>query len=91
VMAAEDVPPNALRVTYKVTIEIEGGKRPACVAEVIGFFTIVRQAKMRAGERRTWEVRSNRESEHRECNSACPRGATSGYRWLNVVEKLASV
>jgi len=36
VTAAEDVPPNALRVTYKVTIEIEGGKRPACVAEVIG-------------------------------------------------------
>ena len=36
VIAAEDVPPNALRVTYKVTIEIEGGKRPACVAEVIG-------------------------------------------------------
>ena len=31
-----DEPPNALRVTYKVTIEIEGGKRPACVAEVIG-------------------------------------------------------
>ena len=36
VIRAEDVPPNALRVTYKVTIEIEGGKRPACVAEVIG-------------------------------------------------------
>jgi len=36
VTAAEDVPPDALRVTYKVTIEIEGGKRPACVAEVIG-------------------------------------------------------
>ena len=36
VMQAEDVPPDALRVTYKVTIEIEGGKRPACVAEVIG-------------------------------------------------------
>jgi acyl dehydratase len=36
VMAAEDVPPDALRVTYKVTIEIEGGKRPAGVAEVIG-------------------------------------------------------
>ena len=36
IMAAEDVPPYALRVTYKVTIEIEGGKRPACVAEVIG-------------------------------------------------------
>jgi acyl dehydratase len=33
---AEDVPPDALRVTYKVTIEIEGGQRPACVAEVIG-------------------------------------------------------
>src|SRR5579872_555145 len=36
VMAAEDVPPDALRVTYKVSIEIEGGTRPACVAEVIG-------------------------------------------------------
>lgn len=36
VMAAEDVPPDALRVTYQVTIEIESGKRPACVAEVIG-------------------------------------------------------
>ena len=36
VAAAEDVPPDALRVTYHVTIEIEGGKRPACVAEVIG-------------------------------------------------------
>ena len=36
VLQAEDVPPDALRVTYKVSIEIEGGKRPACVAEVIG-------------------------------------------------------
>ena len=36
ITAAEDVPPDALRVTYQVTIEIEGGKRPACVAEVIG-------------------------------------------------------
>jgi len=36
VMEAEDVPPDAVRVTYKVTIELEGGKRPACVAEVIG-------------------------------------------------------
>jgi acyl dehydratase len=35
-MKAEDVPPDALRATYNVTIEIEGGKRPACVAEVIG-------------------------------------------------------
>ena len=33
---AEDVPPNGLRVHYRVAIEIEGGKRPACVAEVIG-------------------------------------------------------
>ena len=32
VMEAEDVPPDALRVTYKVTIELEGGKRPACVS-----------------------------------------------------------
>jgi acyl dehydratase len=36
VAAAEDVPPDALRVTYRVTIEMKGGKRPACVAEVIG-------------------------------------------------------
>ena len=36
VLQAEDVPPDALRVTYKVMIEIEGGTRPACVAEVIG-------------------------------------------------------
>jgi acyl dehydratase len=32
---AEDVLPDGLRVTYGVTIEIEGGKRPACVAEMI--------------------------------------------------------
>jgi len=35
-MAAEDVPPNALRATYGITIEIEGKERPACVAEMIG-------------------------------------------------------
>jgi acyl dehydratase len=34
-MAAEDAPPNGLKVTYGVTIEIEGGKRPACVAELL--------------------------------------------------------
>ena len=32
---AEEVPPNGLRVNYRVTIEIEGGQRPACVAELI--------------------------------------------------------
>ena len=31
----EDVPPDGLRVNYHLVIEIEGGKRPACVAEVI--------------------------------------------------------
>lgn len=36
ILEAQDVPPNALRVTYKVAIEIEGGERPACVAEVNG-------------------------------------------------------
>src|SRR5262245_48699401 len=36
IMAAEDAPSNGLRVTYGLTIEIEGGKRPACIAEVIG-------------------------------------------------------
>jgi acyl dehydratase len=36
ILEAQDVPPDALRVTYKVTIVIEGGQRPACVAEVIG-------------------------------------------------------
>src|SRR5581483_12197099 len=32
---AEDVPPDGLRVSYRITIEIEGGQRPACVAELI--------------------------------------------------------
>jgi hypothetical protein len=32
---AEDVAPNGLRVTYGVTTEVEGGNRPACVAELI--------------------------------------------------------
>jgi len=35
VAAADDVPPDGLRVTYGITIEIEGGERPACVAELI--------------------------------------------------------
>ena len=33
---AEDVPPNGLRVHYRVVIEMDGGQRPACVAELIG-------------------------------------------------------
>jgi len=32
---AEDAPNNGLRVTYGITIEIDGGRRPACVAEMI--------------------------------------------------------
>jgi acyl dehydratase len=32
---AADVPPNGLRVNYHLVIEIEGGQRPACVAELI--------------------------------------------------------
>ena len=32
---AEDVPPNGLRVNYRMVIEIDGGQRPACVAELI--------------------------------------------------------
>jgi len=35
VVAAEDVPPDGLRVTYGVTIEMKGSERPACVAELI--------------------------------------------------------
>lgn len=31
----EDVPPDGLRVNYHMVIEIEGGQRPACVADVI--------------------------------------------------------
>ena len=31
----EDVPPDALRVHYRLVVEIEGGERPACVAELI--------------------------------------------------------
>lgn len=36
VLEAVDVPPDALRVTYKLSIEIEGHDKPACVAELIG-------------------------------------------------------
>jgi hypothetical protein len=32
---AEDVPPDGLKVNYHMVIEIEGGQRPACVAELI--------------------------------------------------------
>src|SRR5690348_12491468 len=32
---AEAVPPEGLRVNYHLVIEIEGGQRPACVAELI--------------------------------------------------------
>ena len=35
VAEAEDVPPDGLRVNYHLVIEIEGGKKPACVAELI--------------------------------------------------------
>ena len=35
IVEVEDVPPDGLRVNYHVVIEIEGGQRPACVAELI--------------------------------------------------------
>jgi acyl dehydratase len=35
IAATDDVPPDALKVTYGITIETKGGGRPACVAEVI--------------------------------------------------------
>ncbi|OPY94575.1 dehydratase [Bradyrhizobium sacchari] len=35
VAEAEDVPPDGLRVNYHLVIEIEGGTKPACIAELI--------------------------------------------------------
>jgi len=35
IAAAGEVPPDGLRVNYHMVIEIEGGQRPACVAELI--------------------------------------------------------
>jgi acyl dehydratase len=35
VAEAEEVPPDGLRVSYRLVIEIDGGQRPACVAELI--------------------------------------------------------
>jgi len=35
IVHADDAPSNGLRVTYGITIEIEGRDRPACVAEMI--------------------------------------------------------
>ena len=32
---AAEVPPDGLRVTYETVVEIEGGDRPACIAETI--------------------------------------------------------
>jgi hypothetical protein len=36
ILEAQDAPPHALRVAYKVAIEIAGGERSAFVAEVVG-------------------------------------------------------
>ena len=36
IVAADEAASGGLRVTYGLTIEIEGCERPACVAEVIG-------------------------------------------------------
>src|SRR3954453_2764769 len=35
VAEAEDVPPDGLRASYHLVVEIEGGKKPACIAELI--------------------------------------------------------
>jgi len=35
VAETEDVPPDGLRVNYHLVIEMEGGQRPACVADLI--------------------------------------------------------
>jgi acyl dehydratase len=35
IAAADEAPPDGLRVTYGVTVEIENRERPACVAELI--------------------------------------------------------
>ncbi len=35
IISADEMPPNGLRVTYGITIEIQGVERPDCVAEVI--------------------------------------------------------
>lgn len=35
IAATEESPNNGLRVTYGITIEMEGGQRPACIAEVM--------------------------------------------------------
>jgi acyl dehydratase len=32
---AVDAPPDGLRVTYRTTVELDGGPRPACVADTI--------------------------------------------------------
>ncbi|MEH3145785.1 MAG: MaoC family dehydratase [Methylobacterium frigidaeris] len=33
--AAQDVPPRGLRATYRVTVEVEGQERPACLADAV--------------------------------------------------------
>jgi acyl dehydratase len=36
VKAVDDQPPSGVRATYETTVEIEGGAKPACVAETLG-------------------------------------------------------
>jgi acyl dehydratase len=38
--ALDDQPPSGVRATYETTVEIEGGAKPACVAETIGVHEI---------------------------------------------------
>jgi acyl dehydratase len=38
VVAAEEVKGGAVQVTVRVTVEIEGGERPACVVDTISRF-----------------------------------------------------
>jgi len=38
VLGAEDVGPSAVQLKVRVTIEIEGGDKPACVADTLSRF-----------------------------------------------------
>jgi acyl dehydratase len=38
--ALDEQPPSGVRATYETTVEIEGGTKPACVAETIGVHEI---------------------------------------------------
>ncbi len=71
--ALDDQPPNGVRATYETTIEIEGGAKPACVAETLG---VPREVKSQRGGRRGFAEDAE---DLRRATRAVPSSASSAH------------